>query len=138
MGYLLCVLSGFAGGAVTGFALVAFIMVLGLVSRMVDIAGYKADSRIIIPVILSGVLVGNMISLFPISLRLPAVSVLLPGFIFGIFIGMITSALTEVLNVYPYLFSRMGLKKWIFLMPVVFLIGKVTGSLVYFIVPGFY
>lgn len=75
-----------------------------------------------------------------IKYRLPSVP-LLPGcyaLCTGIFVGVLAMALTEVLNVIPILLRRTRLTKGRRGSFLRLLLGKVCGSLVYFLVDGFY
>ena len=75
-----------------------------------------------------------------IRYRLPSVP-LLPGcyaLCTGIFVGVLAMALTEVLNVIPILLRRTRLTKGLPWLILAFALGKVCGSLVYFLVDGFY
>ena len=56
----------------------------------------------------------------------------------GIFVGVLAMALTEVLNVLPILLRRTRLTKGLPWLILAFALGKVVGSLVYFLIDGFY
>ena len=75
-----------------------------------------------------------------IRYRLPSVPLLLGCYALctGIFVGVLTMALTEVLNVIPILLRRTRLTKGLPWLILAFALGKVCGSLVYFLVDGFY
>ena len=75
-----------------------------------------------------------------IRYRLPSVPLLLGCYALctGIFVGVLAMALTEVLNVIPILLRRTRLTKGLPWLILAFALGKVCGSLVYFLVDGFY
>ena len=50
----------------------------------------------------------------------------------GVFSGCLSVALAEVLNVFPVLFRRMGIKTGLEILITFFAFGKVAGGLVYF------
>jgi len=54
-----------------------------------------------------------------------------------LFVGCLAAALAEVLNVLPVMARRVGLANDIRLLVLAMVVGKVIGSLVYWIVPGF-
>ena len=56
----------------------------------------------------------------------------------GIFVGVLAMALAEVLNVMPILMRRARLNKGITWFVVSFALGKLLGSLLYFLKDGFY
>jgi hypothetical protein len=55
-----------------------------------------------------------------------------------IFVGMIAAALTETLDIISVAANKLKIVRWIYLIVVVILLGKIIGSLLYFIVPGFF
>lgn len=54
------------------------------------------------------------------------------GLAAGVFSGCLSVALAEVLNVFPVLFRRMGIKTGLEILITFFAFGKVAGGLVYF------
>ena len=54
------------------------------------------------------------------------------GLASGVFSGCLSVALAEVLNVFPVLFRRMGIKTGLEILITFFAFGKVAGGLVYF------
>jgi stage V sporulation protein AB len=60
------------------------------------------------------------------------------GFFSGIFIGCLAVSLAEVLDVIPILTRRFSIKIGMAYFIVSLAAGKLIGSLIYFIIPGFY
>jgi len=56
----------------------------------------------------------------------------------GIFFGCLAMSLAEVLNVIPILSRRGRLQQGMFFFMLAVAFGKMTGSLLYFIIPGFF
>jgi len=56
----------------------------------------------------------------------------------GLFVGILAMALTEVLNVMPILMRRTRLTQGLRWIIPAFALGKVFGSLVYYLIDGFY
>ena len=54
------------------------------------------------------------------------------------FVGVLAMALTEVLNVMPILMRRTRLTKGLHWIIPAFALGKVAGSLIYYLIDGFY
>ncbi|MGY0691825.1 stage V sporulation protein AB [Virgibacillus sp. FSP13] len=127
--YLTEIIIGFAGGLAVGGGFVAFLTVLGIIPRLIQLS--KTDH--LIPVyaacVIIGILVGTYLSFTDITWNQPLILLILWGGFHGIFNGMLAAALTEVLNVFPLISKRIGMEQQLlaFLMAIVF--GKVAGSL---------
>jgi stage V sporulation protein AB len=134
--YLLEIFIGFSSGAVVGAGFVAFITVLRIIPRMVQLSKTDRFIKGYIVSIVLGLLLGSVFSFFKISWNESILLLVVWGLLHGIFNGMLAAALTEVLNVIPILLKRIradGFLLWL-LMAIVF--GKVIGSLfqwVYFV-----
>lgn len=125
---------GLAGGLAVGAGFVAFLAVLGIIPRLVQLSKSAKSTHYYEWSVIIGVLVGTLISFTDRSVQLPNWFLLMWGGFHGIFIGMLAAALTEVLNVFPILTRRIGLQEsllW-FLMAIV--LGKITGSLFQWII----
>nr|WP_026681063.1 stage V sporulation protein AB [Priestia megaterium] len=127
---------GFAGGLAVGGGYVAFITVLGIVPRLIQLSKTEPFLNIYAACILLGSLFGTLLSFTNITWNYSFVFIMIWGILQGIFNGMLAAALTEVLNVFPILYKRIGIEKhtmWL-LMAIVF--GKIAGSIfqwVYFV-----
>jgi stage V sporulation protein AB len=126
---LLEIIIGFASGLAVGAGFVAFLTVLGLIPRLIQLSKSNQYIRIYETITVSGVLLGTLFSFGGFVLHLPVIIDVIWGLFHGIFIGMLAAALTEVLNVFPILSKRIGMDGQIlwFLMAIV--LGKIFGSL---------
>lgn len=120
---------GFSSGIVIGAGYLAIMTVLGVLPRLAQLS--KTTSHInrfgFAPIV--GVIVGTYMTFFDITLSLHNVSLIIWGFIQGIFIGMVAAALAEILNVFPLLSRRIGLQRHLFSLLLAIVCGKVIGSL---------
>ena len=84
--------------------------------------------------IILGGISGNIISVF-LNIRLPFGAPLLCayGISAGIFVGCIAVALAEILNTFPIMFRRTGLKEGLTYVMIVMALGKMFGSLYFFL-----
>ncbi|GGF08887.1 stage V sporulation protein AB [Halobacillus andaensis] len=122
-------LIGLASGIAVGAGFVAFITVLGIVPRLMQLS--HTESKIIyyeIAIIL-GVFFGIYLSFGDHSFTLPVVGLIVWGLLHGVFVGMLAAALTEVLNVFPLLFKRIGIENYLFILLMALSLGKIAGSL---------
>ncbi len=120
---------GLAGGLSVGVGYVAFITVLGVIPRMMQMTKTFSKIRGYEWAVILGVLAGTMASLHPIRLFISEVWLLPIGLLSGMFIGMLAAALTEVLNVFPIIAKRMGVHEHILVLIMAIVLGKIAGSL---------
>ena len=135
---LFLVFYGTASGVLVSAGVFAFIAAIGIVPRMAWRTGTRQYIRLYEDAIVLGGLWGTT-AMF-VDYRLPSWGWLsaLFALLTGIFTGVLAMALTEVLNVMPILMRRARLTKglpWIIL---AFALGKVIGSLAYYLIDGFY
>ncbi|OCL27005.1 stage V sporulation protein AB [Orenia metallireducens] len=136
---VLLVVIGFSEGVIVGVALVAFLMVLDVIPRLIDLSNSNESIWLYQKLIISGSLFGVIVDFF--NLTLPSIFfinnllVILVGFVFGTFIGLIAAALTETLKVLPLLSKRLGLKDYMNELLFILILGKVIGSLIYWLFP---
>ncbi|WP_408004813.1 stage V sporulation protein AB [Radiobacillus kanasensis] len=120
---------GFASGLVVGTGFVAFLTVLGIIPRLIQLSKTYDYVKIIELAVILGALFGVYLAFTDAQFYVSKPFIVIWGALHGIFIGMLAAALTEVLNVFPLLAKRVGMEIHIlwFLMAIVF--GKIFGSL---------
>ncbi|MRG86467.1 stage V sporulation protein AB [Salinibacillus xinjiangensis] len=120
---------GLASGLAVGAGFVAFLTVLGIIPRLVQLS----KSHRYIPKyetsVISGSLFGTLLSFSSIVFHVPIIIEMVWGLFHGIFIGMLAAALTEVLNVFPILAKRIGMDGQILVFLMAIVLGKIFGSL---------
>ncbi|MHA6251052.1 stage V sporulation protein AB [Oceanobacillus sp. CAU 1775] len=120
---------GFSGGIVVGGGFVAFITVLNIIPRLTQLTKTYHLINLYSASIVLGLLFGTILSFFPVTFNQSIFVLLLWGTIHGIFNGMLAAALTEVLNVFPILYKRVGLDHFILWLLMAIVFGKIFGSL---------
>lgn len=130
---ILILFIGFAGGIAVGSGFVAFLTVLGIVPRLMQMSrtysyihGYELG-------IIGGAVTAGWLSLQDASFAGSSLILIPIGLACGAFIGMLAAALTEVLNVLPILAKRIGLGEQIIILVMAIVLGKVIGSLFHWI-----
>ncbi|HWO97492.1 MAG TPA: stage V sporulation protein AB [Bacillus sp. (in: firmicutes)] len=133
---LFTIFIGLAGGLAVGAGFVAFLTVLGVIPRLMQLTktmkyvqGYEWG-------VIMGAVCGGWMSLHSHILYLPGFITVIVGFASGIFNGMLAAALTEVMNVLPILAKRIGVSEKIIVLLMALVLGKVFGSLfqwIYFV-----
>ncbi|PLS16408.1 stage V sporulation protein AB [Bacillus sp. M6-12] len=127
---------GLAGGLAVGAGFVAFISVLGIIPRLIQLSKTEKMIHSYQFAAVLGAIAGGWISLQDTNFGFWGFLLIPIGLANGIFNGMLAAALTEVLNVWPILAKRIGLQEKIVYLLMAIVLGKVFGSLfqwVYFV-----
>ncbi|SET88705.1 stage V sporulation protein AB [Salinibacillus kushneri] len=120
---------GLASGLAVGAGFVAFLTILGVIPRLIQLSKTHSFIQYYETSVVMGVLFGTLLTFSSLVFHLPILVEMVWGLFHGVFIGMLAAALTEVLNVFPILAKRIGMDGYIlgFLMALV--LGKIVGSL---------
>ena len=135
---LTLILIGFGSGLVISGAVFAFITIVGVVPRLAQKT--KTTKYIILyeEAIIFGGIFGVSTMLFHYYLPIGSVLVGFLSFCIGIFYGSLAISLAEILDVIPILTRRARLRQGMFYFILSLAIGKLAGSLLYYMYPGFY
>lgn len=132
--YIIAGLSAFGGGITVGSAAAAFIAILEIVPRLVQISSTNDQIKTYQYVVVTGFVLFTVIYFSDFHLNLSKYMTMPIGFIYGVFTGMLSSALAEVLNVIPVLAKKFKLKNRISYIVYTLLAGKVAGAFYYWLV----
>jgi len=123
------ILIGFSGGLAVGGGFVAFITVLGIIPRLVQLT--KSDNYVKVygACVILGLIAGSYLSFADVHFNQNILLLIIWGAFHGIFNGMLAASLTEVLNVFPILFKRIGMSNYLIILLMALVFGKVLGSL---------
>lgn len=135
---LLLIIIGFGGGVIIAGGVFAFIAIIGIVPRLAQKTSTQKYIWIYEDAIVFGGIFGTLVMIFDFQILLGNIGAAIYGFFSGIFIGCLAVSLAEVLDVIPILTRRFNLKVGLAYFIVTLAIGKLVGSLIYFIIPGFY
>ena len=135
---LFLILFSLASGLMVSAGIFAFIGAIGIIPRMAWRTGTREYIRFYEDAIVLGGLWGTT-AMF-VEYRLPSWEWLIIAVFFleGMFVGILAMALTEVLNVMPILMRRIRLTDGLQWLVLSFALGKVIGSLFYYLIDGFY
>lgn len=135
---VILIILGFGSGSVVAAAVFAFIVALGIVPRMAQRTKTHKWARLYEDTILLGGIFGT--STMFLDFKIPLPPFLMGGYALatGMFVGILAIAVAEVLNAMPIFLKRARLKHGISFMLMAFACGKVFGSLLYFLIDGFY
>ncbi len=130
---ILLILISFGGGIGTGTAAAAFITILQIVPRLVQLTKTNDYIKLYYWCIILGLSLFSITYFWEFNFHFSKYMTGVFGFIYGVFIGLLSSALAEVLNVIPILANKFKIKKKLNYMVFTLMIGKVVGSLYYWI-----
>ena len=130
---LLLGLIGLAGGMLVAGGLFAFLVTVGVVTRLA--AGTKTAKYVMLyeDMALLGGAIGNIAYVYGVGLPTGIIGFALYGISSGIFTGCLAAALAEVINMLPVLSERLNMKKGMTAVMVAFAIGKLVGAWVHLI-----
>lgn len=126
---LLQIFIGFSGGIVVGAGFVAFITVLNIIPRLIQLSKTEELVKVYSACIVLGLVFGTFLTFFRFSWEQPVIVLIVFGALHGIFNGMLAAALTEVLNVFPILLKRVGIDGFLLWLLMAIVFGKIIGSL---------
>ncbi|MCL1863035.1 MAG: stage V sporulation protein AB [Defluviitaleaceae bacterium] len=135
---ILSILIGFGSGMVISGAVFAFITVVGVVPRFAQKTQTQAYVRSYETAITLGGIFGTVAGFARLSIPLGGVVLAFLSLCIGIFYGSLAMSLAEVLDVIPIMTRRGRVFRGIFFFVIAIALGKLVGSLLYFLVSGFY
>lgn len=133
--WLLVAVIGLCSGVVVGAAFVAFINALRLPARLVALTYSRHVTRVYELAMTAGGTVAAVWLVFPFVFRLGPAAAALIGVAMGAFVGMLAGALAETIGVVPVVARRTGLGSWITKLIWFVAVGKILGSLIYWLYP---
>ncbi len=136
--YLLSILIGFGSGAVISGAVFAFIAVIGIVPSLAKKTCTGKYVKIYEEAIICGGVFGALTGIVDFYLPMGKIIVVLLSFCIGVFVGSLAISLAEIIDVIPILSRRVRVQRGMTLFIFSIAFGKMTGSLLYYLVPGFF
>lgn len=135
--HILMALTVLACGIAVSAGTFAFLLVIGVVPRMIKKMNLADRILTLENMIIFGVLTGAVFSVIEWEARFPVAWIghlLLGmyGFVAGMFVGCIAVALAEILNTFPILFRRMYINRGLSYVMIAMALGKTVGSFYYF------
>jgi stage V sporulation protein AB len=120
---------GLAGGLAVGGGFVAFLVVLDIIPRLVQLTKSFQSIHFFEGGIVMGVMIWSTLDFFNWQFQFSPICTAYFGLLAGCFVGMLAAALTEVINVLPIMAKRMGMDGYMMWLLTAMILGKVAGSL---------
>lgn len=131
MKILVLITFGLSSGVMVGAGVISLLVLVGVIPRMAQVS--KTTNYIIFyeKILVIGAIFGSLISIQQIKINLGIIPLIILGVCYGIFIGFLSSGLTEVLDYIPTVSRRLKIPT-IYLKYIIIslIIGKVIGSFV--------
>lgn len=132
--YIILGFIGITSGAMVAAGLFAFITLVGVVERMAARSKTNKYIRLYEDMVLFGAMFGNIISIFKINVPMGNTMLIIFGIFSGVFVGCLSVALAEILNVIPVFTKRIKLKYGMPILVICFAVAKGLGALYQFMV----
>lgn len=124
---------GFGGGLAVGSAAAAFITILQIVPRLAQITNTWKYIKLYQMILSISFILFVMIYFSEFHVNLPKIMIMIIGLLYGVFIGLVSSALAEVLNVIPAMSKKFKMKDSLKYVIWALMAGKVAGSLYFWL-----
>ena len=135
---LLTIVFGLSSGIVVSGAAFAFITVVGIVPRMAEKTATAGSVKLYEESIMFGGIAGTLMMFFEFHLPIGRFATAVLSFCGGVFFGALAMSLAEVLDVIPILTRRGRVERGVYYFVLAIAIGKLIGSLMYYMIPGFF
>lgn len=138
MSYFLAGFLGLSSGVAISGAVFALIAAIGVVPHMAKKTGTQRYVRLFEEAIIWGGIFGAVTMVLNFSFPQVSLIAILLGLATGVFFGVFVMSLAEELNVLPIMSKRLRIKRGIPYFVASIAVGKMIGSLLYFIITGFF
>ncbi len=135
---VILVFLSFSSGIVVSGGVFAFIAAIGVVPRFAQRTGTQKYIPMYEDAILLGGIFGTTTMYIDYYIPLGVFIVGLVGLAAGIFVGCLAISLAEVINIIPIFLRRSRITQGLPIIILGLATGKLLGSLIYFLVKGFY
>ena len=126
---------GLSSGIMVGAGVVSILILIGIIPRMCHVTNTKEFSSLYESLLVIGTFLGSILSFNNIGMNGGKSITIILGLAYGIFLGFLSSGLTEVIYYIPTISRRLKLPNIHFKYIVISLmVGKVIGSLIGWII----
>lgn len=122
------VFTGLAAGGMVAAGTFAFIVMIGIFTRLAQRTRTSQYISLFEDAIILGGTLGNILFIYEISLPFYYIGIVLYGFFSGIFVGCLAMALAEVLKIIPVFVKRTGLVEGMQYIVLSIAAGKCVGA----------
>lgn len=134
MEYVILPIIGFSNGIIVGSGIVALLTLLDIIPRLAQVTKTYSYVTIYENVIIYSAAIAAFFSLSKVGMNTGAFFIIMIGFLMGVFIGLLASALAEVMNVIPVVVRRFQIEEYVFYVVYALILGKTLGSFIHWLV----
>lgn len=131
MGDLLSAITGLCAGIVSGTALSAFYIALGVFTKSAQCLNIKKAGPMMAVSAASGGLLGTVITIFGLKILIGKAFGAIFGLFGGIYVGILIACLAEVTDAIPVIKNYGLTQRIIVVLLTGFVLGKTLGALIY-------
>lgn len=136
--YAALIIFGLGSGVVVSAGVFSLIATVALIPRMAEKTNTENRIMLYEEAITLGGISGTLVMYVNFQIPVGHIIAALFSLCIGIFFGELAVSIAEVLNVFPIFVKRLKLRRCVSAIVVAFAFGKAAGSLMYFLIKGFY
>lgn len=131
---ILLAIAGLSAGFIVASCVVAVFIMLGVIPRLAGVTKTAKYLMLYENCFIAGVIIGNLLTFYPIDIPLGTLGLILFGGFSGVYIGCMAVALAEVVKTMPILSRRFNVRKGLPYLVIALALGKAIGTFIqYFI-----
>lgn len=132
---LLLILYGISSGIMVGAGVVSILILVAIVPRISHVTNTKEFSNLYEHLLVLGTFLGSILSLYNIGIEGGILLTIIAGLSYGIFLGFLSSGITEVIYYIPIVTRRLNIAStYLKYIVVALILGKVIGSILGWII----
>lgn len=122
---------GISCGIMVGAGVISILILVGIIPRMAQISNTKKYISFYERLLIIGSIIGSLISIQNFTFRIGLIGVIFIGVCYGVFVGFLSSGLTEVLEYIPTVSRRLNISySYLKYLIISLIFGKVIGSFI--------
>lgn len=125
---IILIFIGLCGGFTIAGGVFAFLIVIGVINRLITRTKTAKYILLYEDLIILGGIIGNLITVFNLSVPVGYTGIFIYGMFSGVFIGCLAMALAEVLKVLPIFTARIKLVQGMPFIVLAIALGKAFGA----------
>lgn len=130
---LILIIIGLASGTAIAAGIFALITKIGVITQIAHKTKTSDYVKVYETAVLTGGVIGTLLTIFHFQMALPIIFIGISGLCYGIFLGCLSTALAETLDVTAIFTRRLKLHTGIPFIVLSMALGKTLGSLLYYI-----
>lgn len=128
---IILIFIGISCGIMVGAGVISILILVGIVPRMAQISNTKKYISFYERLLIIGSIIGSLISIQNFTFKIGLVGVIFIGVCYGVFVGFLSSGLTEVLEYIPTVSRRLNISySYLKYLIISLIFGKVIGSFI--------